>query len=199
MAFSFPRRHLEWILIITSFSAIMWMMCSKSGLVVQWLTEKEVQIFEDEFIMAGTNNIFIANETNAWILRGRPNRWPAAPVITGDGFRALADFHCEPENNCENPDLAEWIMRNGLRRIPIIYVKIDVVGMFVEKILNPWLHKLQLPYVLVTHNGDLAAPQPEHESLLEDPLLVAWFGQNPRILHPKLVPIPIGFRNRYNT
>lgn len=175
------------------------MMFPQSGLVDQWLTEKQVHMFEDEFIMVNTKNIFIANETNAWILRGRPNRWPAAPVITGDGFRALADFICEPEDDCENLDLAGWVMRNGLGRIPIIYVKSDVVGMFVDKVLDPWLHRLQLRYVLVTHNGDLAAPQPEHERLLDDPLLVAWFGQNPRVLHPKLVPIPIGVRNRYVT
>lgn len=175
------------------------MVCSKSGLAVQWLTENEVQMFENEFSRVEANNMFIANETNAWILSGGLNRWPSAPVITGSGFRALADFVCEPANDCENLDLAGWVMRHGLGHIPIIYVKADAVSMFVGKVLDPWLHKLQLRYVLVTHESDFAAPQPDHERLLDDPLLVAWFGQNPRVLHPKLVPIPIGFRNRYIT
>ena len=199
MTFSISRRHLDLTLLIFSISTISWMFCLKNGPVVQWLTEKEVQMFEDEFTRAETNNMFIANETNTWILRGGLNRWPSAPVITGSGFRALADFVCEPANGCENLDLAGWVMRHGLGRIPIIYVKADAVSMFVDKILDPWLRKLQLRYVLVTHESDVAAPQPDHERLLDDCLLVAWFGQNPGVLHPKLVPIPIGFRNRYIT
>ena len=142
-------------------------------------------------------NALIANDTNSWVLEAGPNRWSAAPVITGDGFRALADFICEPENGCDRLDVASWVMRHGFGRIPIIYVKIDIVNVFIEKVVDPWLRRLQLRFVIVTHNGDAPAPAAGHEALLDDPLLVAWFSQNPRMVHPKLIPIPIGFRNRY--
>lgn len=164
---------------------------------LQWLTDPEVQRFEDAFSAANSTNVFIIDPANAWILKGEQNRWPSGPVITGDGFRALADFVCEPENDCADVDLEKWVIRHGFGKTPIIYVKVDFVHVFVDKVLVPSLQKLQLRYVLLTHNGDLAVPQPEYEWLLDDPLLVAWFGQNPRILHDKLVPIPIGFRNRY--
>ena len=161
-----------------------------------WHSVASIAAFEEEFYGPRHGNALITNETNRWVLGSSPNRWPAVPVITGDGFRALADFICEPESGCDNLDVAGWVMRHGLGRIPIVYVKIDIVDVFIEKVLEPWLRRLRLRFVLVTHNGDMPAPAAGHETLLDDPLLVAWFGQNPRIVHPKLVPIPIGFRNR---
>ncbi len=52
-------------------------------------------------------------------------------------------------------------------------------------------------YILVTHNSDYPAPR-EFGHILDDPKLIAWFGQNvENYSHPKLHPIPIGIANRY--
>jgi hypothetical protein len=57
------------------------------------------------------------------------------------------------------------------------------------------------PFVVVTGSADFSAPLLSHQvggalgdsaSLLGNPLLVAWFAQNMDVIHPKLVPVPIG-------
>ena len=37
---------------------------------------------------------------------------------------------------------------------------------------------------------------PESVRMLESPLLVKWFVQNPSMVHPKLIPIPVGLENQ---
>lgn len=69
-----------------------------------------------------------------------------------------------------------------------IFVKIDYVHHFFTQ-MRP-----NCPYILVTHNGDLAV-NGEHNQYLEDPKLIKWYGQNIDIEHPKLFSIPIGIAN----
>jgi hypothetical protein len=56
------------------------------------------------------------------------------------------------------------------------------------------------PFVLVTGSADFSAPflsgtegaLGPATSILTSPHLVAWFAQNPDVIHPKLIPVPIG-------
>jgi hypothetical protein len=80
----------------------------------------------------------------------------------------------------------ELITGNKFAKIKgVVYSKID----FVRGIKRP-----NGPYVLITHNGDEGI-NANHLSILEDPNLIRWFGQNVEIEHPKLESIPIGLAN----
>jgi hypothetical protein len=80
----------------------------------------------------------------------------------------------------------ELITGNKFAQIErVVYSKID----FVRGIKRP-----EGPYVLITHNGDEGI-NANHLSILEDPNLIRWFGQNVEIQHPKLESIPIGLAN----
>lgn len=67
----------------------------------------------------------------------------------------------------------------------VLYSKIDDV------------HSLKLPdhdFKLITHNGDEPIDS-RHQSVLNHPRLVTWYGTNVNIHHPKLQSIPIGIPN----
>ena len=62
------------------------------------------------------------------------------------------------------------------------------------------------PYVLVTHNCDLGIPNDprkaneleagyDYAAVLTESKILAWFGQNPNLIHHKIIPVPIGFSN----
>lgn len=57
--------------------------------------------------------------------------------------------------------------------------------------------KIENRYILLTQYSDLAAPQKKYEQFLDDPKIIKWLVRNPAMTHPKLIPIPIGIRNRY--
>lgn len=112
------------------------------------------------------------------------NRNPSDPYISGDTFRAACDFIYD--------ETTPSISLKGTRHGSTFFVKIDRIAEFFRKV-HP---RIPFPYVLVTHNGDLPAPGP-CARYLDDPKLLAWYGQNVERSHPKLHPIPIGLANRY--
>uniref|UniRef100_A0A914VBJ8 Exostosin GT47 domain-containing protein n=1 Tax=Plectus sambesii TaxID=2011161 RepID=A0A914VBJ8_9BILA len=57
-------------------------------------------------------------------------------------------------------------------------------------------NSIRYKYILITHDGDIPVPG-DYEWLLDDANLLAWFGQNIGLQHPKLFPIPIGVANSY--
>jgi hypothetical protein len=67
---------------------------------------------------------------------------------------------------------------------------------FTQHVLNHINH----PFVLVTGSADFSAPflsgsdgvLAHARTLLNNPFLVAWFAQNLDMIHPKIVPLPIG-------
>ena len=72
-------------------------------------------------------------------------------------------------------------------------MKSDFIGRFVN-IIVPYL---TTKFILVTHNSDKSVPKTvkSKKMLRQNPLLIKWFAQNPAIVHPKLIPIPIGMEN----
>lgn len=61
------------------------------------------------------------------------DRCPSLSIFTGDGFRDLVDFICEPEL-C-NPRLLQPPLSDGIGLHIIIYVKQDYLHYFIENII----------------------------------------------------------------
>ncbi|MCA9770368.1 hypothetical protein KC460_03290 [Candidatus Dependentiae bacterium] len=114
----------------------------------------------------------------------RVTRASSYPYISGDTFRAFCNFiidetHVPFDPSCVQPGST-------------IFLKSDYIDHFFTTI-HP---QITAQYILVTHNSD-AGITTSHVKYLDDHKLIAWFGQNALIIHPKLFPIPIGLANRY--
>ncbi len=113
------------------------------------------------------------------------NRMPTPPYITGDAFRAYADFIFDETTTSLNSE--------AIPDRSVIFVGPYVLKSFFED-HHP---RIQGKYILITHNTDGEAPGP-YAAFLDDEKIIAWFAQNvEKVVHPKLVPIPIGLGNRY--
>jgi hypothetical protein len=113
-----------------------------------------------------------------------PHRAPIDPYISGDTFRAHADFAYDEIDRSFDPE-----------KVPLkstIFVNGELLGEFLECI-HP---QIQNPYILIVHNSDCSSPGC-YRSYLDDPKILAFFTENPDgTIHPKLHPIPIGIENR---
>jgi hypothetical protein len=106
-----------------------------------------------------------------------------APFVSGDGFRAIADYVFDEIDSSLNPQ--------SVKPHSSIFVKTDLLERFFHTVHPLILH----PYVLITHNADTPAPDP-YGHFADDPKILAWFGQNyDGYPHPKFHPIPIGIAN----
>jgi len=103
--------------------------------------------------------------------------------LSGDVFKGFCHFIYE-ENHKENKF-------SNMKKGDLIFVNGYLLEEFFQKI-HPTIPK---PYVLISHNSDMAIPH-RNFTYLNDPKLIAWFGQNVHIKHPKIIPIPIGLANR---
>jgi len=111
-------------------------------------------------------------------------RGSSAPFISGDTFRHYADHAYDELDTSLNP--------KNVKNRDVVFVKVEYLDGFLKKI-HP---KINARYVLLTHNSDYPIPGP-HASLLEDPKIIAWCGQNTEnYSHPKLIAVPIGIANR---
>ncbi len=111
-------------------------------------------------------------------------RSSSAPYISGDTFRAAADFIFDEKRMPLDTD--------AIKEGDAIFVKVDFVPFFFKEV-HPYITNR---YILISHNGDMAAPGASFK-YLDDDKLIAWFGQNCDRVHPKFVPIPIGVANQY--
>ena len=111
-------------------------------------------------------------------------RLSSDPFISGDSFRKLAQFWVDELQIPFDPKK----VKNG----DIIFVKADLCDYFFS-VLHP---EISSQYILISHNSDVSVPG-KHGKVLDDEKLIAWFGQNITLEHPKLIPIPIGLANRY--
>ncbi len=116
-------------------------------------------------------------------IHSNAERGSSFPFISGDTFRACADYTFD--------ELTKYVIPGNVQWGEIIFVKTDYIGEFFEQI-HP---SIVNPYVLITHNSDYGIPG-VNLRYLDDDKLLAWFGQNVESNHPKLHPIPIGIANR---
>lgn len=113
------------------------------------------------------------------------SRASSFPYISGDSFRAAADFIID---DAQIPFETDRIQDGD-----VIFLKTDLLSFFFKKV-----HKhIKKKYILVTHNSDFPAPG-EFFRYLNDDKIIAWFGQNcDNTTHNKFVQIPIGIANQY--
>jgi hypothetical protein len=148
------------------------------------------------------------------LVYGRDRR-PSFPFISGDGFRSLCKHRCEETGCAFSPDNVEkgdciFIATTNLQTLETTSKFITDFSEIIDKIRND--------FVVITHNGDLSSPDGDdwhpneasfyakhHSQLLSNPKLRYWFASNcnwhdyPAAKPTKLVCIPIGLANRYNT
>jgi inositol phosphorylceramide mannosyltransferase catalytic subunit len=111
-------------------------------------------------------------------------RISSAPYISGDSFRAIADFVIDELQIPFDP--------SRVKKGDIIFVNGDIINEFLEQ-----CHELiAAPYILLTHNSDKPISD-KYNKYLEDNKLLKWFAQNATYEHKKLIPIPIGLANGY--
>jgi hypothetical protein len=144
------------------------------------------------------------------------DRRPSFPFISGDGFRSLCKHRCE-ENGCAfSPDDVQkgdciFIATTNLKSL-------ETTSKFIMD-FSKIADRIQNDFVVISHNGDLSVPDGDdwhpneasfysdhHSQLLSNPKLRYWFASNcnwneyPAAQKPtKLICIPIGIENRYNT
>lgn len=100
--------------------------------------------------------------------------------ITGNTFKKISEDFLDEEKTYIDMS----------KKPKIIFLKTDWIELFKSKILP----KIDYKFKLITHNGDRPCPS-ENFDLLEDDRLIAWYGMNCHLKHPKLQPIPIGIAN----
>jgi hypothetical protein len=107
---------------------------------------------------------------------------PSFPYITGDTFRALADYVL---------DIAADFDPKTVSKNSTIFVEYS----FLQDFFSSYHPHIKAKYVLITHNDERPVPE-NHAPYLYDPKLLAWFGQNMTSNHPKAICIPLGLANR---
>jgi len=137
--------------------------------------------------------------------RNGGNRSPSYPMLTGDGFRALAAYICDDVKQCGmvskarsflSPEGAAGRLRSRLpHQTVVVFVKGDMLSLARERFLD----KMTDPFILVTQNSAVEAPG-NHRDLLHHKYLRAWIAKNANFtdlgMHSKLVALPIGIESR---
>lgn len=122
------------------------------------------------------------------------NRISSHPYISGDTFRAIADF-CYDETQTPLDPAA---VQEG----DIVFVTTHYLHYFFQDV-HP---HIAVRYILLTANSDCCVPvvktNNDHfvadcTAYLDDQKIIAWFSTNVTITHPKLFPLPLGFANAY--
>ncbi len=127
---------------------------------------------------------FIIGVVASQLYAQNQQRESSAPFISGDTFRCFADYIYDETSTISKPRRVQY----G----DIIFVKTDMLKEFFIK-KHPYITN---PYVLITHNSDLAVPG-RFAGMLSDSKILSWYGQNIEgYKHPKLIHLPIGLANR---
>jgi len=102
--------------------------------------------------------------------------------VSGDAFRAYSDHVY---------DSFDQLLASAVKAGDTIFVQANLLASFFNKI-HP---RISHPYILISHNDDISVPG-ALKALLDDPKLIAWFGENyDGYPHPKMHPIPMGIAN----
>jgi hypothetical protein len=106
----------------------------------------------------------------------------SSPFVSGDSFRAIADFVLEPPAGS---------LQGRVGKGSIVFVQSSELARFATESLD----HADEPFVLVTHNGDLNIDD-SYRTIASHPALMHWFAQNAAMRHPRLTAVPIGLENR---
>jgi len=109
------------------------------------------------------------------------------PYICGNVFRNVCDFIFDETT----PHLDSAQIKDG----DIIFVRNQ--NDFLDYFFTRYHPNIKAKYILVTHNSICLEGLGKYKKYLDDENIVAWFGKNLVIDHPKASPIPLGIGNRY--
>jgi len=119
------------------------------------------------------------SKTNSLLSR-RPS---SAPFLSGDSFRAIADFVFD-----QTGDFDPRKVKAG----SVVFLGTSRMAEFLERIV----HALAAPVVLLSHQDDLNIGA-EFAELADHPAIGHWFAKNALFEHPKVTPLPIGLEDRW--
>jgi hypothetical protein len=114
------------------------------------------------------------------LLGRRPS---SAPFLSGDTFRAMADHVFDETGSLDCSRVEEG---------SVVFVGTRRLGEFEELALP----RIDAPFVLVTHQGDLNIDE-RYGRIADNPGVLHWFAQNCLLRHPKASPLPIGLEDRW--
>lgn len=97
-------------------------------------------------------NLFESREANRTQVRGTDRR-SSSPFISGDGFRDICQHICDESNRCR---FSPENVKDG----ECIFVKTDFFEFFVRDVTS----RIKGKYVIITHNGDLSAPDGQDDA-----------------------------------
>ena len=83
----------------------------------------------------------------------------------------------------------KWI--ESCKAVKFFFVYTHLLQYFKKYVLR----RLDSPFILISHNSDDGIGI-EHLDILNNPYLQKWYAQNCEINHNKLIPLPIGLKNR---
>jgi len=109
------------------------------------------------------------------------------PYICGNVFRNICDFTFDELN----PRLDPTQIKDG----DTVFVRNQ--NDFLDYFFTRFHPNIKAKYILITHNSICLKGKDQYEKYLDDENIVAWFGKNLVIDHPKAAPIPLGIGNRY--
>lgn len=127
------------------------------------------------------------------------------PFISNDNFIFYSDISLTQQYD---KPMLDYVFNNYIQQNHYKYIVVFLATEFLEYYL-PYLLTVKYPFVLITTcNDDPCIPyyyfpsrsleiKREHDNLLAYPYLLRWFTKNPSIVHPKLVPIPLGPKWQY--
>eukprot|EP00668_Euglena_longa_P034261 GGOE01044035.1.p1 GENE.GGOE01044035.1~~GGOE01044035.1.p1 ORF type:complete len:439 (+),score=98.20 GGOE01044035.1:44-1360(+) len=110
----------------------------------------------------------------------------AQPFVTGTGFRRICDVVCDTNKHGGHSG-CHLDPRHVLNR-SLVYVDTKDLP-----ILKEALSRLRVHIFLLTHGRDLPI-NAQYSALLRSRWVLKWFALNKEMLHPKLIPIPLGLK-----
>lgn len=129
-------------------------------------------------------NIFFRLESQlerSWY-RATGLRPTSSPFVSGDSFRSIADHCVEPGSHLDPSDVVHG---------DVVFVQSTELKSFAARLFP----LISVPFVLVTHNGDLTIDD-SFRDFASERKIIRWFAQNAVMRHPKVTAIPIGLENR---
>lgn len=153
----------------------------------------DISISRYNFLIERYSKYFVATQEMFKFQDDVKKRLSSFPFISGDTYRAFSDiiFESNDSNDSNVSNVSNDSNDFTIQPYHKVFVKTDMLTKFATKILP----NIKNPFILITTNSDLSSGL--NEIIINDKLLIHWFGQNITKIHPKLSPLPIGLMNQY--
>ena len=125
-------------------------------------------------------------------LKLRPS---SKPFLSGDTYRKLTDFIFDETHLCSADEINNFRKSkiDEQRKSPLVFVS----SWKLEKFYDDVLSKIKIPFVLLTHQGDVNIQTEFHKKIMQNKNVLHWFAQNCLLTSKKITPLPIGLEDRW--